>query len=150
MPLCAQLSQLMGTWGIVSVAMALVLDPAAVSSPVAFFEGWNYATFLVVVSFSAKTVLTMTLLKILDSVQKNIGEAVAMLVIYFGQVLLPAFSQEFEVNTFLAMLVVVMAVTTYMLLKQEKKESPKAAQDPALRKSSPDAKCAPRPAKSLV
>mmetsp|Transcript_73021 Transcript_73021/g.201505 ORF Transcript_73021/g.201505 Transcript_73021/m.201505 type:complete len:409 (+) Transcript_73021:130-1356(+) len=150
LPLCAQLSQLMGTWGVVSVAMAAILEPAAVSSASSFFEGWNYATFLVVASFAAKTVLTMTLLKVLDSVQKNIGEAVAMLVIYFGQVLLPAFSQEFEVNTFLAMLVVVMAVTTYMLLKQEKKESPKAAQDPALRKSSPDAKCAPRPAKSLV
>jgi len=146
LPLCAQLSQLMGTWGVVSVAMAAILEPAAVSSASSFFEGWNYATFLVVASFAAKTVLTMTLLKVLDSVQKNIGEAVAMLVIYFGQVLLPAFSQEFETNTFLAMLIVVMAVSTYMLLKREQK----SLQDQASRNGGPDAKCFPRPPKAMV
>lgn len=148
LPLYAQLSQLMGSWGLVSVAMAAVLEPASISSPQAFFRGWNTATVLVVVSFSAKTVLTMTLLKVLDSVQKNIGEAVAMLVIYFGQVLLPSFSQEFELNTFLAMLVVVTAVSTYMLLKEDGEK--KKDQSPASRHISPDAKCMARPQRSRV
>eukprot|EP00416_Gambierdiscus_australes_P021216 CAMPEP_0171064242 /NCGR_PEP_ID=MMETSP0766_2-20121228/6160_1 /TAXON_ID=439317 /ORGANISM="Gambierdiscus australes, Strain CAWD 149" /LENGTH=402 /DNA_ID=CAMNT_0011520249 /DNA_START=150 /DNA_END=1356 /DNA_ORIENTATION=+ len=140
LPLYAQLSQLMASWGIVSVVMVATLDPAVVSSASGFFHGWNYATVLTVASFAMKTVLTMTLLKVLDSVQKNIGEAIAMLVIYFGQVLLPAFSQEFEVNTFLAMLIVVVAVTTYMLLKQEKQKASEAA----VKHDGPDAKSRPR------
>merc|ERR1719464_1680251 len=106
LPLYAQLSQLMGSWGLVSVAMAAVLEPASISSPQAFFNGWSTATVLVVASFSAKTVLTMTLLKVLDSVQKNIGEATAVIVIYFAQVLLPAFSTQFDASTFMAMLLV--------------------------------------------
>jgi len=141
LPLCAQLSQLMGTWGLVSVAMVIVLEPGTVVSPETFFEGWNTATLLVVASFSAKTVLTMTLLKVLDSVQKNIGEAVAMLVIYLGQVLLPSVSQEFDMNTFLAMLVVGMAVSTYVLLKREMEEAGQRVK----RQGGPDAKCRSRP-----
>uniref|UniRef100_A0A7S1RRN8 Uncharacterized protein n=1 Tax=Alexandrium catenella TaxID=2925 RepID=A0A7S1RRN8_ALECA len=127
--------------------MAAVFEPEAVSSSAAFCSGWSRATVLVALSFAMKTVLTMTLLKVLDSVQKNIGEAVAMLVIYFGQVLLPAFSQEFEVNTFLAMLIVVLAVVTYILLKQEKKKADEALKrrgDEEARHS-PDAKAFPRP-----
>jgi len=159
LPLCAQLSQLMFTWGIVLVFMAVILEPSAVCSTGAFFRGWDTATLGVVLSFSAKTVLTMTLLKVLDSVQKNIGEAVAMLVIYFGQVVLPAFSQTFELNTFLAMLVVMLAVTTYMLLKKEADERKKANQngkqeaaedEKRERLGGPDAKCRPRPAGSKV
>uniref|UniRef100_A0A6T1FWD8 Uncharacterized protein n=1 Tax=Alexandrium monilatum TaxID=311494 RepID=A0A6T1FWD8_9DINO len=87
-------------------------------------------------------------MKVLDSVQKNIGEAVAMLVIYFGQVLHPAFSKEFEVNTFLAMLVVVMAVVTYILLKQDQKgkePSKQELEDVEAARQGPDAKCFPRP-----
>jgi len=118
MPLYAQLSQLMGTWGLCAILLAAMLEPASIS-PAAFFEGWNGTTMLVVASFAAKSVLTMTLLKILDSVQKNIGEAVAVLVIYFSQVFLPMFNKHFETNTFLAMMIVVVTVTTYMLLKQE-------------------------------
>merc|ERR1719414_2866844 len=146
MPLYAQLAQLMGSWGLVSLVLSAVMHPSAVSSASAFFHGWNLATVLVVVSFSLKTILTMTLLKVLDSVQKNIGEAVAMLVIYFGQVLLPSFSQEFEMNTFLAMLVVVTAVSTYMLLKEDGEK--KKDQSMALRHVSPDAKCMARPQRS--
>merc|ERR1719221_1373140 len=99
----------MGAWGFVALLLAGALNPAAVSSPEAFFHGWSMATILVVASFATKTVLTMTLLKVLDSVQKNIGEAVAVIVIYFSQVLLPVFSTQFDLNTFMAMLVVVMA-----------------------------------------
>merc|ERR1719464_1710406 len=127
LPLYAQLSQLMTSWGLVSLAMSLVLSPADVSSLTAFFRGWGVATSLVVASFAAKTVLTMTLLKVLDSVQKNIGEAVAVMVIYFAQVALPVFPTRFEASTFMAMLLVVMAVTTYMLLKRDGSSKAKAA-----------------------
>merc|ERR1719210_2647274 len=109
----------MGAWSLASLCLSCVLSPASVASPAAFFRGWSGATLLVVASFAAKTVLTMTLLKVLDSVQKNIGEAVAVVVIYFAQVALPVFPTRFEANTFMAMLLVVMAVTTYMLLKRD-------------------------------
>jgi len=121
LPLYAQLSQLMFSWGICAVALAGLLNPQTVSSADAFFHGWNRATLLVVASFAAKTVLTMTLLKVLDSVQKNIGEAAAVVVIYFSQVLLPMFATKFDLQTFLAMMVVFMTVTTYMLLKDDGK-----------------------------
>jgi len=150
LPLYAQLSQLMSTWGVVSIVMAFVLEPAIVSSPAAFFKDWNYATVLVVMSFSAKTVLTMTLLKALDSVQKNIGEAVAMLVIYFGQVILPVFSKEFEANTFLAMVVVVMSVATYMLVGKEHKTIEGKLCRANGRSAGPDAESTPRPSQSTV
>merc|ERR1719461_1953473 len=110
----------MMSWGLVSLAMSAVMDPATAASPAAFFRGWNTATCLVVTSFAAKTVLTMTLLKVLDSVQKNIGEAVAVMVIYFAQVALPVFPTRFEANTF-------MAVPTYMLLKRDGSSKAKAA-----------------------
>merc|ERR1719399_2151673 len=73
----------------------------------------------------------MTLLKVLDSIMKNIGEAVAVLAIYFMQIALPGFgNKRFESSTFLAMSMVVMTVTTYMFLKQDldaSKEKEKAA-----------------------
>merc|ERR1712048_107939 len=67
-----------------------------------FFNGWNGVTVGVLASFTVKGWSTMYLLAILDSVLKNIGEAVAVLVIYVAQVALPAFEDEFEVPTFLS------------------------------------------------
>lgn len=119
LPLHCQLSQLFLPWGIASLCLALVFEPAVVSSPAAFFHGWNFGTVLVVISFSVKTVLTMTLLKTLDSISKNIGEAVAVLVIYVMQILMPSFAMKFEMDTFIAMSIVVMTVTTYMFMKQD-------------------------------
>merc|ERR1719343_392577 len=46
LPLYAQLSQLMGAWGLVALFLAGALNPTAVSSPEAFFAGWNTATLL--------------------------------------------------------------------------------------------------------
>jgi len=89
---------------------------------------------------AAKTVLTMTLLKVLDSVQKNIGEAAAVVVIYFSQVLLPMFSTCFDLTTFMSMMVVVMTVTTYMLLKDDGKSKTSEAAA-----GGPDAKKLARP-----
>ncbi|CAE8583367.1 unnamed protein product [Polarella glacialis] len=119
LPLYVQLNQMFFSWGLFSLVLALIFEPAVLVSPSAFFHGWNTATLLVVMSFSVKTVLTMTLLKVLDSIMKNIGEAVAVLVIYFCQILLPQFSKDFEVLTFLAMMCVIMTVTTYVFLQHD-------------------------------
>mmetsp|Transcript_58891 Transcript_58891/g.108782 ORF Transcript_58891/g.108782 Transcript_58891/m.108782 type:complete len:560 (+) Transcript_58891:89-1768(+) len=119
LPLHIQLSQLFLPWGLASIALAAFFEPAAIMSPSAFFAGWNSGTVLVMMSFAVKTVLTMTLLKILDSIAKNIGEAVAVLVIYVMQIVLPSFSKTFELDTFIGMSIVVMTVTTYMFLKKD-------------------------------
>merc|ERR1719343_1953435 len=44
LPLYAQLTQLMGAWGLVALFLAGCLNPAVVSSPEALFHGWNNAT----------------------------------------------------------------------------------------------------------
>lgn len=119
LPLYAQLSQLMGPWAVSSMLIAWVVDSPTVSSFGSFFENWDITTVLVMCSGMARTVITMSLLKTLDSILKNIGEAVAMLVIYFLQVTLPFFSKTFELDTFLSMLTVVMTVAIYLLLRRE-------------------------------
>eukprot|EP00931_Biecheleriopsis_adriatica_P070169 TRINITY_DN43960_c0_g1_i1.p1 TRINITY_DN43960_c0_g1~~TRINITY_DN43960_c0_g1_i1.p1 ORF type:complete len:407 (-),score=50.83 TRINITY_DN43960_c0_g1_i1:102-1322(-) len=119
LPLYAQLSQLMGPWALSSAALACIFDSSTVSSASSFFEGWSVYTVLVMCSGMVRTIITMSLLKILDSVLKNIGEAIAMLVIYMVQVMVPVFAKDFEIDSFLSMLVVVMTVTVYLLLRRE-------------------------------
>ena len=66
--------------------LTVFFEPAVLFSATTFFAGWNIGRVLVVTSFAVKTVITMTLLKVLDSVMKIIGEAVAVLVIYMAHV----------------------------------------------------------------
>lgn len=82
-----------------------------------FFSGWNGVTVGVLASFTVKGWSTMYLLAILDSVLKNIGEACAVLVIYLAQVILPQFDDEFEIPTFLSVMVVILSVTAYVNAK---------------------------------
>merc|ERR1719401_2164906 len=79
-----------------------------------FFTGWDGLTVGVLASFTVKCWTTMYLLAILDSVLKNIGEAVAVLVIYFMQVFLPVFEDTFEIPKFLSVMVVILSVTAYV------------------------------------
>jgi len=78
------------------------------------FYGWDNITVGVLASFTVKGWSTMYLLAILDSVLKNIGEASAVLVIYVAQVVLPSFDTQFEVPTFLSVMVVILSVTAYV------------------------------------
>merc|ERR1712039_992696 len=79
-----------------------------------FFMGWTPVVCGVFVSFTIKCWSTMAILSLLDSVLKNIGEASAVLVIYFMHVLLPMFEEKFEVPSFLAVMVVILSVTAYV------------------------------------
>merc|ERR1712217_128015 len=79
-----------------------------------FFTGWNGVTVGVLASFTVKGWSTMYLLAILDSVLKNIGEATSVLVIYFMQVFLPVFEDQFEIPKFLSVMVVILSVTAYV------------------------------------
>jgi len=82
-----------------------------------FFNGWDSTVLLVFASFTMKNWCTNYILAILDSLLKNIGEAVAVLVIYFMNVVLPQFDTKFEMPMFLSVLIVILAVVAYILAK---------------------------------
>merc|ERR1712127_615524 len=85
-----------------------------------FFAHWDRVTCLVALSFTVKTISTMYLLQALDSLQKNIGEALAVIVIYITSVTVPSIGKSFELSAFLLAILVVALVKTYLI-------SPKAA-----------------------
>jgi len=119
LPLYAQLCHGMMGWGFASFLLAAAVEPSLGS----LLCGWSPATVLVMASFAVKMLLTVGVLKVLDSLLKNIGEAVAVLVIYFAQVLSPQAATQFELSTFLAMLTVVTAVLTYVLVRRDEQKA---------------------------
>mmetsp|Transcript_47660 Transcript_47660/g.137641 ORF Transcript_47660/g.137641 Transcript_47660/m.137641 type:complete len:342 (+) Transcript_47660:76-1101(+) len=110
-PIYVQLVQFKCAW-FVTILMLTFVDGKTWQN--GFFNGWSGITMGVLASFTVKGWSTMYLLAILDSVLKNIGEAVAVLVIYIAQVALPAFEDKFEVPTFLSVMVVILSVTAYV------------------------------------
>merc|ERR1711920_772919 len=79
-----------------------------------FFHGWNAMTIGVTASFIVKSVSTLYIVALLDSILKNIAEAFSVLVIYFYDILAPWVGKEFNIATFLAVLVVVSACGAYV------------------------------------
>merc|ERR1712113_210841 len=77
-----------------------------------FFNGWNAMTIAVTVSFIVKSVSTLYIVALLDSILKNIAEAFSVLVIYAYDVL--CMGKQFEIATFLSVLVVVAACAAYV------------------------------------
>merc|ERR1712224_294700 len=65
---------------LLSTLMLSFTEPATWNN--GFFDGWNLITVGVSMSFVVKALGSLYLLKSLDSLLKNIGEAVAVLVIY--------------------------------------------------------------------
>eukprot|EP00913_Durusdinium_trenchii_P019409 g18247.t1 len=82
-----------------------------------FFHGWDACTVAVAVSHMLKAWSTLYLLVYLDSVLKNMGEALAVLVTYLLEICLPTFGTPFEVRTLLAVLVVMLSVYAYISSK---------------------------------
>jgi len=83
-----------------------------------FFNGWNSMTGAVTVAFIFKSVSSLYVVALLDSILKNIAESFAVLVIYGYDVLMPSIEKEFELPTFLAILVVVSACAAYVDSKE--------------------------------
>merc|ERR1711972_518323 len=77
-----------------------------------FFSGWDAMTVMVTGSFIIKSVSTLYIVALLDSILKNIAEAFSVLVIYFYDVL--AVGKPFNIATFLSVLVVVAACAAYV------------------------------------
>jgi len=115
----AKISGLSTTWAMMSFVL-FCFEPEVKNN--GFFANWDSMTWLVTASFVVKTVSTMYLLQALDSVQKNIGEALAVIVIYVAQVLLPSVDKAFDLSVFLLAIMVVGGVKTYLLVPAVPKE----------------------------
>merc|ERR1719321_2490085 len=79
-----------------------------------FFSGWSIMAIAVTISFIVKSVSTLYIVALLDSILKNVAEAFSVLVIYAYDVLAPWAKKQFAIDTFLAVLVVVGACAAYV------------------------------------
>jgi len=79
-----------------------------------FFSGWSIMAIAVTISFIVKSVSTLYIVALLDSILKNVAEAFSVLVIYAYDVLSPWAKKQFDVSTFLAVMVVVGACAAYV------------------------------------
>jgi len=121
LPFYAKMSCLATTWTMASAFFMLTAERKVVSH--GFFANWSWKTVYVVISFTVKTLSTQFLLQKLDSVQKNIGEAIAVIIIYGAQVSFSCFDKSFELSVFLVAMLMVALVKTYLL------STPKPATD---------------------
>lgn len=103
----AKLSQM----SLARVFCSLALQAATERSPEPYFHDFDMATWFVVLSFLAKSLITLYLLKILDSIQKNIGEALACIVIFLGNIGMGI--SAFDLCAFLLAMLVVILVRIY-------------------------------------
>merc|ERR1719480_147471 len=124
MSMSAKLSQMSLARIVASLVIAAVMEPETHPSyqfqtARPFFDQWTTATWVVTLSFTAKSLITLYLLKVLDGIQKNVGEALAVIVIFFGQI--AAGSSVFDLCAFL----LAMLVRIYGLAgKKAKKDTP--------------------------
>lgn len=92
----------------------LILTFASDALRTGFFDGWNAMTIAVTASFIVKSVSSLYILSLLDSILKNVAEAFSVLVIYAFDILAPWVDKSFDIATFLAVLVVVSACAAYI------------------------------------
>jgi drug/metabolite transporter (DMT)-like permease len=83
--------------------------------PDGFFGGWDGMTYGVVISFMIKSVSSLYIVSLLDSLLKNIAECLAVLVMYIYEVVAPwVTTRDFEVTSFMSVLVIVAAILAYI------------------------------------
>jgi len=79
MSMSAKLSLMSLARVIASIGIAAVMEPGVQPSyhmsAAGFFDHWTTATWIVTLSFTTKSLITLFLLKSLDGIQKNVGEA---------------------------------------------------------------------------
>jgi hypothetical protein len=99
-----------------------------------FFEGWDGMTWAVTGAFIVKSVSSLYVVALLDSILKNIAESFAVLVIYGFDVLMPWVAKDFDVATFLAVLVVVCTCAAYVDSKEPIEKAAKYDMEEKIRK----------------
>lgn len=84
-----------------------------------FFDGYNgKAWALIFAGFVFKALLTQYIIKILDSLLKNITEVISVLLVYFANIAFAIGGATFDMPQFIAVLTVMLAVYAYILTKQ--------------------------------
>jgi drug/metabolite transporter (DMT)-like permease len=129
MPIYMQVAQLKFAWFWVSLLLTCSFDSEVMEQ--GLFFGWDSRTYVVALSWVCKGWTTFLVLKNLDSVLKNIGEATAILVIYLFDVLIadaaseyiPVQGREFQLSSFLMVMVIVLTVVTYTMAGAQAKKS---------------------------
>jgi len=126
MPIHCQIAQLKFCWFFTSLLLTVAFDSQVMTQ--GFFSGWDWRTLVVTMSWFCKGWSTLTVLKILNSVLKNIGEAVAILVIYLTDVFaksvfenFPTKGKDFHASTFLMVLFIVLTVISYTMAPSRSK-----------------------------
>lgn len=126
MSMSAKLSLMSLARVIASIGIAVVMEPEAQPSykweAPGFFNHWTFATWIVTISFTTKSLITLYLIKSLDAIQKNVGEALAVIVIFLGQI--AAGSSVFDLCAFLLAVLVVILVRIYGLAGKAKPKEP--------------------------
>lgn len=125
-PIYAQVAQLKFTWFWMSLFLTLTFDRNVLEK--GFFAGWDGRTAVVALSWVCKGWTTFLILKSLDSVLKNIGEAAAILVIFLFDVFIadavsayiPVEGKDFRLSSFLMVVVIVLTVVTYTMAPPSK------------------------------
>lgn len=117
-PLYAQVAQLKVAWMLASLVLAGTFDQVVVEK--GFFYGWDRRTMMVQLSWVCKGWTSFLVLRELDSVLKNLGEALAIIVIYAFEVALANYSAEadgsaFRLEKLLIVLVVVLTISSYSM-----------------------------------
>mmetsp|Transcript_152133 Transcript_152133/g.264483 ORF Transcript_152133/g.264483 Transcript_152133/m.264483 type:complete len:394 (+) Transcript_152133:1-1182(+) len=79
-----------------------------------FFTGWDVLTWGVVTSFCVKGVFSYVILAVLDAILKNMAECIAVLLIFFYDVLAPWVDDSFDIPTFAAVMVVILVILSYI------------------------------------
>jgi len=80
-----------------------------------FFHGWSVWVLLVMISFTLKAWSTMYLCKVLDSVQKNLAEAVGVFLTYVMECSFDKWKRQFAPLQCLAVGALVLAVVAYVV-----------------------------------
>jgi len=115
----AKLSQM----SLARVVCSILLMVGTEKSDKPWLHNFDMYTWIVVLSFVTKSLLTLYLLKMLDSIQKNIGEALACIVIFLGNIALG--SSVFDLCAFLLAVLVVVLVRIYGMAGKAKVDAPK-------------------------
>jgi solute carrier family 35 (UDP-sugar transporter), member A1/2/3 len=134
MSMSAKLSLMACSRVIASILIAIFMEPQTQPSykmdAVGFFDHWNLATWVVTLSFTSKSLITLYMLKELDGIQKNVGEALAVIVIFLGQI--ADGSLSFDLCAFILALLVVVLVRIYGLAGKVKSKTEPAGPTPVL------------------
>eukprot|EP00929_Paragymnodinium_shiwhaense_P090531 TRINITY_DN50725_c0_g1_i1.p1 TRINITY_DN50725_c0_g1~~TRINITY_DN50725_c0_g1_i1.p1 ORF type:complete len:466 (+),score=90.49 TRINITY_DN50725_c0_g1_i1:145-1542(+) len=114
---------------VVSVLWSYAAAPVLLNDTQVFdnglFGGWDTMTCLVLVMMIAKLWLAGLIAKMLDSVVKQLGSCIALLLIYFEQVFLPApwgSGMLFDYDVFVALLVVALCIGSFGVAAKYEKD----------------------------